>query len=79
MTKQDLRNMIINLLDDEHGVNNEGHNGLEQLCRECGWEDINRATELQEDRAFMFEEDAADLRKVEIGGMDSTLGFKVVK
>lgn len=64
MTKQTLRNTIIDLLDDDHGVNSKGHDGLVELCNENGWDDINRATELQEGRAFLGEEDAEDLRKV---------------
>ena len=64
MTKQTLRNTIINLLDDENGVNSAGHDGLLELCIENGWNDITAATELQENRAFLNEDDADDLRKV---------------
>jgi hypothetical protein len=66
MTKPQLRKMIINLLDDENGVNSLGHDGLVQICVENGWEDINNATELQSDRAFLNEDDAIELLKVKV-------------
>lgn len=67
MTKQLLRNTIINLLDDEHGVNDMGHDGILEICDENGWSDISRATELQDGRAFIGEEDAEELRQVTVG------------
>jgi len=66
MTKQLLRNTIINLLDDENGINDKAHNGIFEICKEHGWGDITKATELQEGRAFLNEDDAEDLRKVKI-------------
>lgn len=66
MTRNFLRQTIINLLDDEHGINSRAHDCLAGICSQYGWEDINRATELQEGRAFLNEEDAEELHKVVI-------------
>lgn len=68
MTKQALRNTIINLLDDEDGINSLAHDGIVEICNENGWNDITEATELQEGRAFIWEEDAEKLRKVVVEG-----------
>lgn len=68
MTKQFLRNTIINLLDDEHGINSLAHDGVLQICDQNGWHDITEATELQDCRAFLNEDDADDLRKVVVEG-----------
>lgn len=65
MKLKELRLAVINLLDDDYGVNSKGHDGLIAICEHFGWNDITSATELQEDRAFLGEEDAEDLRKVE--------------
>jgi hypothetical protein len=64
MTKQFLRNTIIDLLDDENGINSKAHDGVLQICVENGWEDINKATDLQNGRAYIGEDDAEDLRQV---------------
>ena len=64
MTKQFLRNTIIDLLDDENGINSKAHDGVLQICVENGWEDINKATDLQDGRAYIGEDDAEDLRQV---------------
>lgn len=61
MNKQQLRAMIIHLLNDDHGVNSSGHDGLLQICAENGWEDINKATEIYDNRFFLCEEDAEAL------------------
>jgi hypothetical protein len=68
MTKQSLRNTIINLLDDEDGINSKAHDGILEICNENGWNDITKATELQNGRAFIFEEDAEELRRVVVEG-----------
>ena len=65
MKLKELRLAVINLLDDDHGVNSKGHDGLIAICENFGWNDITSATELQEDRAFLDDEDAEELRKVE--------------
>lgn len=69
MTKQLLRDTIINLLDDENGINDKAHDGVLEICEEYGWSDINQATELQDGRAFLNEDDAEELRKVKLGGV----------
>lgn len=66
MTTNFLRQTIINVLDDEHGINSRAHDCLAAICSHYGWEDINRATELQNGRAFLNEDDAEDLHKVAI-------------
>lgn len=66
MTKQTLRDLIINLLDDENGINSNAHDSILIICKEHGWDDINRATELQEGRAFLWEADGEELRKVKV-------------
>lgn len=68
MTKQLLRNTIINLLDDENGINDKAHDGVLEICEEHGWDDITKATELQEGRAFLNEDDAEELRQVTVTG-----------
>lgn len=59
-----LRNTIINLLDDDDGINSRGHDGIIEICSELGWDDITKKTELQEGKAFIWEKDAHELRKV---------------
>jgi hypothetical protein len=66
MTKQLLRDTIINLLDDENGINDKAHDGVLEICEEHGWSDINQATEFQDGRAFLNEDDAEELRKVRV-------------
>lgn len=57
-----LRELVIDLLDDDHGVNSKAHDKLTKICEQNGWHDIIHATELQDERAFLNEEDAAILR-----------------
>lgn len=64
MTKQTLRHFIINLLDDENGINSVSHDTVIEICEENGWNDIIQATEFEEGRAFLWEADAVDLRAV---------------
>lgn len=64
MTKQTLRDLIINLLDDEDGVNEKAHVQIFDICAEHGWNDINQATEMMEGRSFLYEAKAEELRKV---------------
>jgi hypothetical protein len=68
MTKQFLRNTIIDLLDDENGINSKAHDGVFQICVENSWHDINESTDLQNGRAFLNEDDAEDLRQVVVEG-----------
>lgn len=62
MDKQLLRKVIIDILDDEHGINSKAHDGILALCNQFGWKDITEKTDLQENRAFLGEEDAEELR-----------------
>ena len=71
MTKQTLRNTIIDLLDDEDGINSKAHDGIAAICTENGWEDINTATELECGRAFLWEGDADSLRQFVVKEGDS--------
>lgn len=66
MTKQSLRNLIIDLLDDGDGVNEKAHIQIFDICAEHGWNDINQATEMMEGRSFLYEADAEKLRKVQV-------------
>lgn len=66
MTKNFLRQTIINLLDDENGINSRAHDCILNICLQYGWEDINIATELQDGRAFLNEDDAQSLREIDI-------------
>lgn len=58
--------MIIHLLNDDHGVNSSGHDGLVHICKENGWQDINDATEQYDNRYFLAEEDAERLLSANI-------------
>jgi hypothetical protein len=64
MTNQSLRNTIINLLDDEHGVSLTAYQGLSELCCEHDWNDITNAVEDANNRFYLGEDDAEELRKV---------------
>jgi len=64
--KQLLRDTIIHLLNDDHGVNSKAHDGLLEIIEQNGWQDINSATELQDDRAYLTEEDAEELLKIKV-------------
>jgi hypothetical protein len=68
MSKQLLRNTIIDLLDDCHGINNKAHDGVVEICSLNGWHDINEKTELEDGRAYLWEADAEELRKVVVEG-----------
>ncbi len=68
MTKQTLRNMVINLLDDEDGVNESGYNGLDEICCENNWTDILTQVESAgrpgRGRFFLSEDASEQLRSV---------------
>lgn len=66
MTKQFLRETIINLLDDDDGINGKAHDNIVAICEENKWDDINRATVLENERAFLNEDDAEILRQVKV-------------
>lgn len=62
--KQILRQAIIALLDDEHGISNETYYHIDLLCLNNGWEDIISKVENVNNRWFLNEDDAENLRKV---------------
>ena len=64
MTKQTLRNTIINLLDDEHGIPASAYEGLNELCCEYNWNDILDCVDGTDSRYYIGEESAEELRKV---------------
>lgn len=64
MTKQTLRNTVINLLDDENGVNEAGYNGLDEICCENNWTDILTQVESVGGRFFLNEDASEQLRSV---------------
>lgn len=66
MNKQDIRNMVINLLNDEHGVNALGYNGLRDFCNDNGWQDIIVVVDAQDDRFFLHEDVAEILSQVKV-------------
>ena len=59
-----LRQTIINLLDDEYGVNDKSFKGIMSLCEENSWQDILDLVEHEFDydndtiRHFLWEADA---------------------
>lgn len=64
MTKQTLRNTIIDLLDDENGVNEAGYNGIDEICLENNWQDILTQVDGTDGRFYLGEDEAEELRKV---------------
>lgn len=54
--------MIINILDDEDGINDPGFSDLARLAVSTGNEDIIPFTRAQNGRWFIGENDAIDLR-----------------
>ena len=62
MTNNNLRLFIINLLDDEHGVNQRAFPEIVALCNLHGWKDIMDAVTVDNHRAFLYEQDAHELR-----------------
>jgi hypothetical protein len=68
MTKQLLRDTIINLLDDEEGINEAAYQGVNEICCEHNWTDIADAVEGTKGRYFLGEDDVEDLRKVTVVG-----------
>jgi hypothetical protein len=62
MTNNEIRQMIINLLDDEDGINDPGFDGIYILAKDTGNEDVVKFARAQDGRWFIGENDAADLR-----------------
>jgi hypothetical protein len=63
MKDSELRIVVINLLDDENGVNETAYRGLEILCDEHGWIDIIEAVESADGRFYLGEDVADELRQ----------------
>lgn len=59
-----LRQTIINLLDDENGVNETGYRGIQEICGNNQWDDITSKVESTEGRFYLNEDDAIDLRLI---------------
>ncbi len=57
-----LRNTIIDLLDNENGVNHKGYDGIMQLCEHYGWQDIMSKIESESSGHFLWGDDAETLR-----------------
>lgn len=66
MTKQLLRDTIINLLDDENGINDKARDGIIQFCVDNEWHDIINAIETQNGRCYIGEDDADELREIPV-------------
>ena len=58
-----LRHTIIDLLDNENGVNDKGFEGISKLCERYGWEDIlDKVDSFDSSGHFLWEDDAQSLR-----------------
>lgn len=62
MNETQLRNTIIDILDDEDGINVKAWNGIQALCDQYGWSDIFDIVECTDDRYYLGEDDAETLR-----------------
>jgi hypothetical protein len=62
MTNNEIRQMIINLLDDDQGINGPGFDGIYILAKDTGNEDVVKFAKAQDGRWFIGENDAEDLR-----------------
>jgi hypothetical protein len=62
MKSKNLRELIIDLLDDEHGINDISYTRLYELACECGSEDVVKKAEETNGRWFLGEDDAEELR-----------------
>lgn len=65
---QKIRVLAINLLDDEHGINEDGFDSLTSLCHETSNQDILDAVESSNGRYYLGEDDAEVLRTKELTG-----------
>ena len=66
MNNKEVRQMIIDLLDDEHGINNEGYTQLIPLACMSGNEDVVKSAMEINGRWFIGETDAEDLRQANL-------------
>ncbi len=58
-----IRALAIALLDDEHGINDNSNQLLNELLMDTGNVDICDATKIVQNRAFLEEDDAQTLRE----------------
>jgi hypothetical protein len=65
MNKNQIRNLAISLLDDEHGISENGYNKLREVLVETENLDIVRATDAANGRYFISEDSAEYLKTVE--------------
>lgn len=63
MTNERIRTLIINLLDDEQGINDRGYTDLSTLAAETGNTDVIVLADCENNRWFLGEDDAEDLRE----------------
>ena len=66
MNNEEFRQMIIDLLDDEHGINEKAFNRVSLLAENTGNDDIVSSTSATEGRWYLGEDDAEELRQVNI-------------
>ncbi len=64
ITKENSRQLIIDLLDDEYGINGPAFNGVSLLAENTGNEDIITRVEASEGRWYLGEDDAEELREI---------------
>ena len=55
ITKQEFRQLLISLLDDEDGINQDAYKQLADYASEYGAMDIIGQVQMQNGRAFLFE------------------------
>lgn len=61
---QALRNLALDLLDDEHGINLQAWKSLADWLEDEGCEDIVAEVDVTEGRAILLSDVAVELRKV---------------
>lgn len=61
--KVDLKRFALNVLDDEHGINEKSYNILRTFLQSAGFNDIVEAVDIFEGRAIIGEDDAEEMIK----------------
>lgn len=64
MTNEKARELIITLLDDEHGINDAAYTNIYEFATETQNADVMKATEASNGRWYIGEDDAADLKNI---------------
>lgn len=59
-----LRNLIIDLLDNENGVDEKQFDSIVKLCEYFGFQDILDKVDTEWGGIWLWEADAADLRQI---------------